>query len=129
MTKLINRFHSNKLAETLHRLKSQIFVTETYFSNFDSQCLTLMTDLCRQLTAHITWATPEVLLIKNLAANLYFWLQGRFLYNNTANNWGDNITSSDELLRKKPPSWKLILLELEIFLKIKYKHLLIMTLN
>ena len=46
MTKLINRFYSDKLAETLNRLKSQIFVTESYFSYSDPP-LPLRTDLCR----------------------------------------------------------------------------------
>ena len=39
MTKLINRFYSDKLAETLSRLKSQmkkIFVAEIYFSYSNS---------------------------------------------------------------------------------------------
>lgn len=47
MTKLINRFNSDKLAETLNRLKSQIFVTETYFSHIMRVTLTsqVTTDL------------------------------------------------------------------------------------
>ena len=42
MTKLINRFNSDKLAETLNRLKSQIFVTQTNFSHIMRVTLTLV---------------------------------------------------------------------------------------
>ena len=45
MTKLINRFNSDKLAETLNRLKSQIFVTQTNFSHIMRVTLTLVKSL------------------------------------------------------------------------------------